>query len=91
MASILCDNCCQPRTGIYARREITFVGVSRLQANCSLSMCFFRSIVGRAPYVFVRSFAGKLQVARPSKASMSNALRNLLVLYMMFDMVSIIK
>ena len=67
--------------------EITFV--SRLQANCSLSMCFFRSIVGRAPCFFVRSFAGKLQVARcSSKASMSNALHNNLRLLQVYHIVS---
>ena len=44
-------------------------------------MCFFSSIVGRAPCFFVRSFAGKLQVAGcSSMASMSNALHNLRLL-----------
>ena len=78
MASISCDNCCPPGTGIYARSEITFADVNRLQANCSLSMCFFRSIVRHAPYFFVRTFTGKLKAAHCSSvASMSNAVYSL--------------
>ena len=36
MASISCNNCSPPGTGVYAHSEITFVDMNRLQAHSSL-------------------------------------------------------
>ena len=47
MASISCNNCSPPGTGIYARSEVKFVDVNRLQAHGSLVHGLSRSIVRR--------------------------------------------
>ena len=81
VASFSCNNCSPPGTGIYARSEITFVDVNRLQAHIARSRCAFFSFDHSPCAMPFRSIVHR-QV--PSSmffffpmASMSKALHNL--------------